>query len=187
MVEMVKITNKENLLIDEIIKGTPHKESYFKAGYTGTKNIDKLVYKILNKPKIKTEIQRRRQKLAQKSDIKGEQIINELKALALSNITDIINWDEEGKVTVRSSAELPQSVKKAIKKIKHTSRSYYEKGDLTRKDDTIELEMHQKITPLEKLGEYLKIWEKEDKKQNNLFINQFVQQIRERTGYTNAK
>ena len=64
-----------------------------------------------------------------------------LEALAASEITDILSWDDAGNVVVKSSDSLPLRAKKAIKKIRVTGKS-------------VEVEMHDKIATLRLLAKH---------------------------------
>ena len=64
--------------------------------------------------------------------------------IARANITDVLSWDEEGNVKVKASADIPDNVASAIKKIKV---SRLENGE-----PSIELEMHDKISVLRVLA-----------------------------------
>ena len=64
--------------------------------------------------------------------------------IASANLTDVITWDEAGNVRVKASAEIPDHVARAIKKIR-VSKS--DKGE-----PTLELEMHDKISVLRVLA-----------------------------------
>ena len=64
--------------------------------------------------------------------------------IARANITDVLSWDSEGNVKVKASADIPDNVASAIKKIR-VSRS--ENGE-----PSLELEMHDKISVLRVLA-----------------------------------
>ena len=48
-------------------------------------------------------------------------VIRETNALAHVSITDLVEWDEEGHVTIKPSTEIPREVAAAIKKFKSTT------------------------------------------------------------------
>jgi DNA-binding protein H-NS len=60
-------------------------------------------------------------------------VVQELEALSSSEITDVLSWDEMGRVQVRASDQLSPRARRAIKKVKITPS---EEGN------TIEVEMH---------------------------------------------
>ena len=154
------------------------------AGYrtpTGSK-----AYELSKSNAVLQYINNRKAELIASKDITNEEVIGEYRSLAFSNITDILVWDKDGKVIVRPSEELSLEVKKSIKKIKHYKRSYYDKeGNLNHEDNNIEIELHDKQQSLDKLGVYLGMWEK--KSGDTFIVNQFLQQIQNRYGMTEAK
>lgn len=74
-----------------------------------------------------------------------EAVTQELTALAASEITDVLFWDETGRVTLTSADQLSSRVKKAIKKVKVTPG---------RNGTSVEVEMHDKIAPLRLLAKH---------------------------------
>ena len=76
-----------------------------------------------------------------------EAIADELMAVGAANISDVIEWDSQGNVRVRASADIPRNVLSAIKEIKtvQTVRDGVETS-------TLELKMHDKIGSLKVLA-----------------------------------
>lgn len=72
-----------------------------------------------------------------------EAIAEELVSMALTNLTDVITWDEAGNVKVKASADIPDKALRALKKIKVS----YVKGQ-----PTLELELHDKVKTLQVLA-----------------------------------
>ena len=73
-----------------------------------------------------------------------EAIAEELVAMAMSNLTDVITWDDTGNVKVKASADIPENALRALKKVKV---SYSKDGS-----PTLELELHDKVKPLQILA-----------------------------------
>ena len=72
-----------------------------------------------------------------------EAIAEELVAMAMSNLTDVITWDDTGNVKVKASADIPENALRALKKVKVS----YVKGE-----PTLELELHDKVKTLQILA-----------------------------------
>lgn len=72
-----------------------------------------------------------------------EAIAEELVSMALTNLTDIITWDEAGNVKVKASADIPDNALRALKKVKVS----FVKGQ-----PTLELELHDKVKTLQVLA-----------------------------------
>jgi len=89
----------------------------------------------------------RQARAALKSDDSNlrEAVTQELTALAASEITDVLFWDGEGRVTLTSADQLEPRVRKAIKKVKVTPG---------KNGASVEVEMHDKIAPLRLLAKH---------------------------------
>ena len=79
------------------------------------------------------------------SDDEREGVKQELSVIASSDITQVMEWKEDGRVALRSSDDIPLETKKAIKKIKVTP---------TRAGNAIEIEMHDKVSALRMLAKH---------------------------------
>ena len=73
-----------------------------------------------------------------------EGIAQSLVDLARANLTDVIEWDTQGNVSVKASKEIPDAVASAIKKVKMTRSK---DGD-----PIFEIEMHDKVSVLRVLA-----------------------------------
>ena len=76
---------------------------------------------------------------------KREAVEQELAAIGASELTDVISWDETGKVTVVDSTLLPERIKRSIKKLKVAPTQY---------GNQIEIEMHDKLAALRLLAKH---------------------------------
>lgn len=83
--------------------------------------------------------------LKSESAAKRQAVEQELAAIGASEITDIISWDDTGRVTVIDSKDLPERTKRSIKKIKVSPSQY---------GNQIEIEMHDKISALRLLAKH---------------------------------
>jgi len=83
--------------------------------------------------------------LAGSDDGREAAVLGELDALAAAEITDVLWWDTNGEVTVRSSEDLPDRMRKAIKKMKVRP---------TADGNEIEVEMHDKLSALRLLAKH---------------------------------
>jgi len=83
--------------------------------------------------------------LKSESAAKRQAVEQELAAIGASEITDIISWDDTGRVTVIDSKDLPERTKRSIKKMKVSPSQY---------GNQIEIEMHDKISALRLLAKH---------------------------------
>jgi hypothetical protein len=83
--------------------------------------------------------------LESQNESRKEAVVQGLEALASSEITDVLSWDDMGQVQVRASHELSPRAKQAIKKVKITQ---------TQDGANIEVEMHDKLSALRLLAKH---------------------------------
>jgi len=102
--------------------------------------------------------------LAAQDDERREAVVQELEALSSSEITDVLTWDEMGRVQVRASDQLSARARRAIKKVKITPS---EEGN------TIEVEMHDKLSALRLLAKHRGLLEpnSDDRRPSMIGIN----------------
>ena len=74
-----------------------------------------------------------------------EHVLEELSKLATSEITDVLFWDAEGRVTLQSAADLSPRARASIKKVKVTP---------TAEGNQIEVELHNKDSALRLLAKH---------------------------------
>ncbi len=84
----------------------------------------------------KLPARRARRALVMGSDDEKEAVKQELSTIAASDITQVMSWDEQGRVTLKDAKDVPIHTRKAIKKVKVTP---------TRMGNAIEVEMHDKV------------------------------------------
>lgn len=102
--------------------------------------------------------------LAAQDEDRREAVVQELEALSGSEITDVLSWDEMGRVQVRASDQLSARARRAIKKVKITPG---EEGN------TIEVEMHDKLSALRLLAKHRGLLEpnSDDRRPSMIGIN----------------
>ncbi len=73
-----------------------------------------------------------------------EAVAQTLVDIASANLTDVVTWNDQGDVKVKSSADIPDATASAIKKIRVTRSKNGE--------PVLELEMHDKVSVLKVLA-----------------------------------
>ena len=94
---------------------------------------------------MSTTIRQIRQALASADADRREAVVQELEAIAAGEATDVISWDNMGRVQLTASSELPERAKRAIKKVKVTPNAH---------GNQIEVEMHDKLAALRLLAKH---------------------------------
>ncbi len=90
-------------------------------------------------------IRKQRAALASSDEGRREAVVQELEAIAAGEATDVIQWDGMGRVTLTPSDQLSERAKRSVKKVKVTPNQY---------GNTIEVEMHDKLSALRLLAKH---------------------------------
>jgi hypothetical protein len=90
-------------------------------------------------------IRQQRAALASQDEERREAVVQELEAIGAGEATDVIQWDDMGRVTLTPSAALPERARRSIKKVKVTPNQF---------GNQIEVEMHDKIAALRLLAKH---------------------------------
>ncbi len=90
-------------------------------------------------------IRQQRAALASSDEARREAVVQELEAIGAGEATDVIQWDDMGRVTLTPSAALPERAKRSIKKVKVTPNQF---------GNQIEVEMHDKLSALRLLAKH---------------------------------
>lgn len=93
----------------------------------------------------KMSVRQARNILAYGTEDEREAVRQELLSIAASNITDVLTWDQHGGVNLLSTDQIPEHVRRSIKKVKITPNQY---------GNSIEVEMHDKLAALRVMARY---------------------------------
>ena len=83
--------------------------------------------------------------LASQDTDRSEAVVQELESIAAGEATDVISWDAMGQVQLTPSDQLPERARRSIKKVKVTPNQH---------GNTIEVEMHDKLSALRLLAKH---------------------------------
>ncbi|WP_296635879.1 terminase small subunit [Polaribacter sp.] len=110
------------------------------------------------------KIRKAREVLKNGTEADKEKVRQELEAIAGSEVTDTISWDDKGKVELLNSNDLSIRARKGIKKVKATPGKY---------GTSIEIEMHDKLGALRLLAKHHGLLDDvaEDKRPSVIGIN----------------
>jgi len=98
----------------------------------------------------KMTVREARRTLALGSGDEKEAVKQELQAIGASNVTDVLQWDASGEISLRASDAIPEHVQKGIKKVKVTPGQH---------GNSIEVEMHDKLSALRVLAKHYGLME----------------------------
>lgn len=90
-------------------------------------------------------IRQQRAALASSDEARREAVVQELEAIGAGEATDVIQWDDMGRVTLTPSDQLSDRARRSVKKVKVTPNQF---------GNTIEVEMHDKLSALRLLAKH---------------------------------
>lgn len=146
---------------------------------------------LLSKHYIQHYIAELMEKRGQRTSATADNVVNELKSLAFSNIKNIASWDETGKVTVVPSDELTHEVAASIESIKmerhiiskKVKDNYNEEETVTEEEikTTLTVKLHKKTPPLFLLMKHLGMLEGGEGEENPV-IRKALEEIKRGRG-----
>ena len=134
------------------------------AGYA-EKSARVTAARLLSKVNVQTRIAELARSIASRNGITPQRILTELAMLGFSRIDDYVEIEEGGAIRIKRFNEIPDDKIGAIRKIKEDRVIREVPGkDGTEEvvvHDKLSFELHDKIRPLVKLGEYVKLFDTE--------------------------
>ncbi len=141
-----KLTEKQKSFIREYLKDLNGTKAAIRAGYA-KRSAKEIAYENLTKPHILERLEREIKKLTSKQEIGINEILEELKIIGFSNITNYLDFNDGG-VTLKDSKKIDPKKLKAIESIT-TKES--EKGNHK------SLKLYSKVAALSRLLDYLEL------------------------------
>ena len=171
------LSKEEEVYVQELVKGVSQRQAYIKAWPKKTKRwkgstIDVKAHVLWKLDKIQNRYYELKERLVSEAEeefiIDAKEVLREYKKIAFSNITDYMKYstkDEVGhngkkikvsEIELKDSEEIDGSVIQEI--------SLSEKG-------TLNFKMHNKMKALDKLADYLGLFDKGDKEKSTVIIS----------------
>lgn len=148
------LTPKQRKFVNEYLIDLNATQAAIRAGYSA-KTANEQGAQNLAKLSIKSEIEKGQNKVALRASVTVEMIIDELKKIGFSSITDYISFNG-GKVILKDSEAIP---KDKIAAIAEVSKTISEGGS------TLKFKLYDKISALDKLARHLGMYvDKADEK-----------------------
>lgn len=152
-----KLNERQLRFVDEYMVDMNATQAAIRAGYS-PKTAYSIGVQLLKKLEIQAELQKKRDKLAQKLEISQERVINELAAVAFANGADYARITAQGYVEFIPTDDLPKEKLAAIAGIKSSQSG-------------TEVKLGDKLRALEMLGKYLGLFDGQqtaEQPENNL-------------------
>lgn len=126
-------------------------QAAIRAGYS-EKTAGSQAHDLLKKPEIQTYIAKLQEKRSLRTQITADRVLEELAAIAFSNVSDVVQADRNG-IVITDLDELPMTVQAAIAEVSSFSRESAE-GNVT---TSTKVKMHDKLGALRPLAQHLGI------------------------------
>lgn len=120
------------------------KQAAISAGYSA-KTAENQAARLLSFVKVKAAIEERRAVTAEETKLKISEVVNELRKIGFTDITQVVEWSNNS-ITIKNSADIPPEVRACIAEISETQGKF---------GSTIKVKFHNKVAALELLGRYL--------------------------------
>lgn len=112
---------REILFLSEYMKDWNGTQAMLRAGITTKPTVAKVyASEWLVRPHVIAELADRRQLLMEKHELTLDRLLEELRRVGFANISDLIQWDDNG-LTLRPSSTLPESQLAAVAEISEIS------------------------------------------------------------------
>jgi len=128
----------EEYLVD-MDAGAAYRRAYPKARSLGGARVAGC--RLLSRPAVQDRIAQLKAKRAARTEVKQDNVIEELRRLAFSDLRHLADWNATS-LKLRDSTELPPEVTATVKKVRFT-------------DQGMSIELHDKLAALLKLAEHL--------------------------------
>lgn len=147
------ITPRKRRFIDYYIELDNATQAAIKAGYSKN-GAGQTANNLLKTTEIQQAIEERRKEIAEKADIRAQDVINEFAKIAFANPEDFFEWEESiietsqgeqkivSKILIKTPEQIDRDKKAAIASIKETAQG------------GLEFKFHDKIKALENLSKY---------------------------------
>lgn len=141
---MAKLTPKQQKFINEYMIDLNATQAAIRAGYS-QKNAGKIGPELLGKTRIAQAVAAKQQKLAEKTEVTAERIVQELAKIAFSNMQDYAEWSRRG-VVLKDSTDIAPDKAAAVSELTETT---------TESGGSLKFKLHDKKGALELLGRHL--------------------------------
>lgn len=141
--EYDKLPAKQQRFVDEYCVDSNGTQAAIRAGYS-PKTANEQGSRLLANISVKRAVKEKKAEIAEESKLKASDVIDELRKIAFSDITQVMSFSAS-KAKIKPSRTLSEDAKKIVASVSQT------KAGLT-------VKLHDKVKALELLGRYLNIF-----------------------------
>jgi len=154
--DKIKLTNKQEAFCQEYVKDYNAKQAAIRVGYS-EKTAKEIGCENLTKPNVSARIDSLRADIYKRNKVTVDEIVNGLGEMFRVDTTEI--FKEDG--SLKPLSEMTPRARKAIKNIKIQEYAY----DDGSKSEKRTIELHDKLSAVEKLMKHLGGYEKDNQQQ----------------------
>lgn len=144
------LTAKQKRFCDEYLLDLNGSAAYTRAGYKGdAETARRNASRMLTNADVQTYVSRLQAERAQRTQITADRVLAEIARVAFANITDVIEWSQQGISVVPSDGLSVDSTAAIAEVIMNETQS---ESGVTRQ---IKIRMHDKLKALGKLADHL--------------------------------
>lgn len=100
-----ELTAKQKRFVAEYLIDLNSTKAAVRSGYS-EKTADKIGPELLTKPAVQEEIERQTADQQKRTEITADRVLRQLAKQGFADITDFLEWDRDGNVTLKPSAEV---------------------------------------------------------------------------------
>ena len=146
---MAKLTVKQEAFVKEYLKDLNAKQAAIRAGYSA-KTAEGQGSRLLSNAKVAEFLQEAMKKRSERTEITADRVLEELGKIAFSDLKKVMQWDEDGEISLRPMDEVDGTILSEI------SETINETEFNTRR--TRKVKLHDKMKALDLLGKHLGMW-----------------------------
>ena len=143
------LTPKQQAFVREYLADFNGAQAAIRAGYS-PRTARSIAQENLTKPDIQKAIEKATKRAAEQAGLTVDWVVSRLMALAGTDLGQVCEWDEDGSLKVKPTADLSCEQRLALASVRQTVS---ESGETRR--TVLEVKLADKIAPLEMLGRYL--------------------------------
>ena len=152
----MELTEKQQQFVIEYLIDLNATAAYLRAGYKSSKEAAAVgAFRLLRNAKIQEAIQACRQKAIRRLQLTADQIIDEVKNIAYSDVGDILDFTGE-EARLKPAKEISPAARRTISSVK-VKRYVEGKGDDARTVEVTEFRLWDKVAALGRLCNHLGI------------------------------
>ena len=142
-IEYNKLSTKQQRFVDEYCVDFNGTQAAIRAGYS-VKTANAQAARLLANVNIKKALEEKKTEIAEESKLKASDVIDELRKIAFSDITQVMSFSAS-KAKIKSSRKLSEDAKKIVASVSQTQAG-------------LTVKLHDKVKALELLGRYLNLF-----------------------------